>query len=256
MLKMNKNDLLFYNEYQEFYTMANTSKAFQAFCKDAFGEDFSQDGFSDIHQIDMMLPYIPNVENVHILDIGCGNGKMLGYLQKRTGAYIHGFDYSKQAIDTAKVLFPIHSEFREGVIGEIEYQDEIFDFITSMDTMYFTKDMSAFVTRIKKWLKPSGVFFVGYQEGDVMPKTESVNTTELSKALEKNGMKYEVTDITRQTYALLRKKREAAIAHQSEFEAEGCKQWFDMLMFQTEYAMKPYEEFAQSMARYIYVIRK
>lgn len=253
---MNKNDLLFYNEYQEFYTMANTSKAFQAFCKDAFGEDFSQDGFSDIHQIDMMLSHIPNVENVHILDIGCGNGKMLGYLQKRTGAYIHGFDYSKQAIDTAKVLFPIHSEFMEGVIGEIEYQDEIFDFITSMDTMYFTKDMSAFVAQIKKWLKPSGVFFVGYQEGDVMPKTESVNTTELSKALEKNGMKYEVTDITRQTYELLRKKREAAIAHQSEFEAEGCKQWFDMLMFQTEYAMKPYGEFAQNMARYIYVIRK
>lgn len=253
---MNKNDLLFYNEYQEFYTMANTSKAFQAFCKDAFGEDFSQDGFSDIHQIDMMLSHIPNVENVHILDIGCGNGKMLGYLQKRTGAYIHGFDYSKQAIDTAKVLFPIHSEFREGVIGEIEYQDEIFDFITSMDTMYFAKDMSAFVVQIKKWLKPSGVFFVGYQEGDVMPKTESVNTTELSKALEKNGMKYEVTDITRQTYELLKKKREAAIAHQSEFEAEGCKQWFDMLMFQTEYAMKPYEEFTQNMARYIYVISK
>lgn len=253
---MNKDDLLFYNEYQEFYTMANTSKAFQAFCKDAFGEDFSQDGFSDIHQIDMMLPYIPNVENVHILDIGCGNGKMLGYLQKRTGAYIHGFDYSKQAIDTAKVLFPIHSEFREGVIGEIEYQGEMFDLITSMDTMYFAKDMSAFVTRIKKWLKPDGVFFVGYQEGDVMPKTESVITAELTKALEKNGMQYEVTDITRQTYELLKKKRKAAIAHQSEFEAEGCKQWFDMLMYQTEYAMKPYEEFAQSMARYIYVIRK
>ena len=26
---MNKNDLLFYNEYQEFYTMANTSKALE-----------------------------------------------------------------------------------------------------------------------------------------------------------------------------------------------------------------------------------
>lgn len=253
---MNKNDLLFYNEYQEFYTMASTSKAFQAFCKDAFGEDFSQDGFSDIRQIDMILPYIPNRENAHILDIGCGNGKMLGYLQKRTGAYIHGFDYSKQAIETSKVLFPACSEFREGIIGEIEYQEEMFDVVISMDTMYFAKDMEAFVAQIKKWLKPEGVFFVGYQEGDVMPKTESINTTELAKALERNGMKYEVTDITRQTYELLKKKREAAIAHQSEFEAEGCKQWFDMLMFQTEYVMKPYEEFVRSMARYIYVIRK
>ena len=34
-------------------------------------------------------------------------------------------------------------------------------------------------------------------------------------------MKYEVTDITRQTYELLRKKREAAIAHQSELKQKA-----------------------------------
>ena len=81
---MDKSDLLFYDAYQEFYRMAAGSLAFQAFCKDAFGEDFSQDGFSDINQIDRILEYIPTGEDVHILDIGCGNGKMLGYLQKKT----------------------------------------------------------------------------------------------------------------------------------------------------------------------------
>ena len=91
---MNKKELLFYNEYEEFYEMARKSNAFKLFCQDAFGEDFSQDGFSNVKQIDMILKYIPKKENIHILDIGCGNGKMLGYLQKKTGAYIHGFDYS------------------------------------------------------------------------------------------------------------------------------------------------------------------
>lgn len=80
---MNKKDLLFYDAYEAFYAMANKSVAFQAFCKDAFGADFSQDGFSNIEQIDMILQYIPHKDNVHILDIGCGNGKMLDYLQKR-----------------------------------------------------------------------------------------------------------------------------------------------------------------------------
>ena len=62
--------------------MGGKSDAFKAFCKDAFGKDFSQDGFSDIKQIDMILQYIPQRENVHILDIGCGNGKCLVIYRK------------------------------------------------------------------------------------------------------------------------------------------------------------------------------
>ena len=253
---MNKSELLFYDAYEDFYKMAKESNAFKAFCKDAFGEDFSQDGFSNIEQIDRILEYIPSGDDVHILDIGCGNGKMLGYLQEKNGAYIHGFDYSAQAIQTAKALFPAKSEFREGIIGEIEYPEESFDVITSMDSMYFAKDMTAFVAQIKKWLKPNGVLFVGYQEGDVMPKTESVETTVLFDALRKNGMSFEVTDITMQTYELLKTKREAAIAHQEEFEAEGYKEWFDLLMWQTECVTEPFEQFKEKMARYIFVVRK
>lgn len=253
---MNKSELLFYDSYEEFYAMARKSNAFQAFCIDAFGEDFSQDGFSDIHQIDMILQYVPKRTGVHILDIGCGNGKMLGYLQKKTGAYIHGFDYSEQGIKTAQELFPINAEFKEGVIGEVDYPEQKFDIVISMDTMYFAKDMTAFVAQVKKWLKPDGVFFVGYQEGEVMPKTWDSQTTVLSNVLDKNGMIYEVTDITKQTYDLLQLKRKSAVLHQTEFETEGHKNWFDMLIFQTECAMEPFEQFKEKMARYIYVIRK
>ena len=253
---MNKKELLFYDAYEAFYAMAEKSNAFQAFCKDAFGKDFSQDGFSNIEQIDMILQYIPQKDNVRILDIGCGNGKMLGYLQEKIGAYIHGFDYSEKAIKTAQFLFPEKSEFREGIIGEIDYPEESFDVIISMDTMYFAKDMTAFVAQVKKWLKKGGVFFVGYQEGDVMPKTENIHTTMLSKAFVMNVMNYEAIDITEQTYELLKQKRVSAIAHQNEFEAEGYSDWYEMLIGQTEYASQPLEQFKDKMARYIYVIRK
>ena len=43
-----------------------------------------------------------------------------------------------------------------------------------MDTMYFAKDMSDFVKQVKTWLKGDAVFFVGYQVGDVIPKTENM----------------------------------------------------------------------------------
>ena len=253
---MNKKELLFYNEYEEFYEMARKSNAFKLFCQDAFGEDFSQDGFSNVKQIDMILKYIPKKENIHILDIGCGNGKMLGYLQKKTGAYIHGFDYSEKAIETAQSMFTINAEFKEGIIGEINYSEEEFDAIISMDTMYFAKDMVVFISQVKKWLKKDGVLFVGYQEGDVMPKTKNEYTTVLANALEKNEMNYEVTDITKEIYDLLKKKRAPAMMYQVEFELEGNKNWFDMLIGQTESASESFEQFQEKMARYIYVIKK
>lgn len=64
-----------------------------------------------------------------------------------------GFDYSKNAIETAKELFSIDSEFIQGCIGEVDYSEEMFDVIISMDTMYFALDMSEFVDQIMKWLK-------------------------------------------------------------------------------------------------------
>lgn len=253
---MNKKELLFYDAYEAFYTMAKESNAFQLFCKDAFGEDFSQDGFSNKEQIDLILPYIPQSDDVHILDIGCGNGKMLGYLQKKKKSCIYGFDYSLQAIKTAQALFLENAEFREGIIGQIEYPEEMFDVIISMDTLYFAADMTAFVAQVRKWLKKDGVFFVGYQEGDVIPKTPNAHTTILAKALKENSMTYEFTDITKQTYKLLKTKRESAIKHQAMFEAEGHRRWFDMLIGQTECINESFEQFKEKMARYIYVIRK
>ena len=166
---MDNKEPLFYNEYEQFYKMTEGSKAFKSFCQSAFGEDFSQDGFSDINQINRILDIVPEGADIHVLDIGCGNGKMLGYLQKKTGAYIHGFDYSQNAINTAKSLFAEKAEFRQGLIGEIDYPEGQFDVVTSMDSMYFAPDMKKFVSQIMRWLKKDGVLIVNRQRIDPMP---------------------------------------------------------------------------------------
>ncbi|MBR5547879.1 MAG: class I SAM-dependent methyltransferase [Clostridia bacterium] len=251
-----RHNLLFYDAYESFYAMAAHSAAFRSYCSQAFGEDFSQDGFSDVQQIDLILQTASLSSASHILDIGCGNGKMLSYLQRKTGARISGFDYSVHAIQTARALHPFNADFRVGIIGEIQYPVECFDLITSMDTLYFAKDMTNFVSQVKSWLKPNGILFAGYQEGDVTARTESVQTTELTKALHSNQMPFRTMDITRQTYELLQRKRQAALHHQTAFEAEGHREWFDLLIDQTQCALAPYDQFQQKMARYIYIAQK
>lgn len=251
---MENNDLLFNDEYEQFYLMSKNSEAFRTFCKKAFGQDFSQDGFSDVSQIDRALKYIP--QGGCILDIGCGNGKMLGYLQEKTGVRICGFDYSSNAIDLAKELFPNNSDFIEGRIGEVDYPLEYFDVITSMDSMYFAPDMAAFVDQIMGWLKPGGTFYVCYQEGDVMPKTTDSNSTVLAKAFIDKKIPFKCIDITRESYDLLLRKRKTAIECEELFKAEGNMSWFEMLISQTDYANKPFEEYSKEMARYIYIVQK
>lgn len=253
---MKEKNLLFYNEYEQFYAMTAQSRVFRKFCKEAFGEDLSQDGFSDVQQIDRTLEYVPRQKEVPILDIGCGNGKMLGYLQRKTGAFIYGFDYSQKATETARQLFPVHSEFKTGVIGQVDYPEESFDVIVSMDSMYFANPMGRFVGQLWSWLRPGGVFFCAYQEGDVMPKTDRVDTTELAKAFRDNGIAFQATDITKESYELLKRKREAAMLFREEFLQAGEQDWYEMLLMQTECACEPFDTFQKKMSRYLFVAEK
>ena len=82
--------------------MADKSEEFKTYCKKAFGEDFSQDGFSDLNQLNKILTMVEIDDKSNVLDIGCGNGKMLEYIQSKTGATIYGFDYSENAINSAR----------------------------------------------------------------------------------------------------------------------------------------------------------
>lgn len=89
-----------------------------------------------------------------------------------------------------------------------------------------------------------------------MPKTSNSGTTVLAEALKKLGIQYKVEDITKETYDLLKKKRETALLYQKALEEEGNKDWFDLLMLQTDCVTESCDLFAEKMARYLYVIRK
>lgn len=251
-----RDHLLFYQAYEQFYAMAASSQAFRDFCKDAYGQDFSQDGFSDATQVDRLLARMPKNNGLHVLDVGCGNGKMLRYIQQKTGAFIHGFDYAEHAIEFACAMGCKNADFRVGVMGEIDYQPESFDVVTSMDSLYFAPDMSAFVGQIRRWLKPDGLLLVGYQEGDVMPRTGGPHDTVLAHALRDNHMPYTVEDITADTYRLMHRKREAALRHQAALVNEGHEAWFQLLMMQTEHCLVSEERYRRENMRCLYTAHK
>ena len=89
-----------------------------------------------------------------------------------------------------------------------------------------------------------------------MPKTQNKDTSVLAKLLLDRSISFECIDITKESYDLLLRKREAAISLEKEFEEEGNRDWFDMIVAQTDYCIKSYEEYSKEMARYIYVTKQ
>ena len=251
-----KEELLFYNAYQDFYKMASEREVFKTYCKKAFGEDFSQDGFSDVNQLNKILGMVDLDANSCVLDIGCGNGKMLEYIHNKMSAEIYGFDYSENAINSAVHRIGNSGNFQVALIGDVEYQENKFDLITSMDTIYFAPDMSVFVSQIYKWLKPLGSFICGYQEGDIMDKTENYDTTEMAKAFKQNGLKYEVSNYTKETYEMLKHKREVIVSMQEDFKRAGIEMWCEVVKSQTDSILVSYDDYRKKNSRYIYTFKK
>lgn len=247
-----KEDLMFYSAYEDFYSMAAKSAAFGEYCREAFGEDFSQDGFSDISQINRIIKMLPDRPESDILDIGCGNGKLLRYLRQELSCRIFGFDYSENAIKTAKALNNADSNFRVGVSDDIIYPDESFDAVLSMDSIYFTNDMPKLIGKIFSWLKPNGIFIAGYEEGDVMPRTLSADTSVIAQSFRKNRIEYTYEDISEETYGMLCRKRETIQKYKSKFDKEGISMWYDVVLHQTDSVLKGYEEYHKNNARYIF----
>lgn len=123
----------------------------------------------------------------------------------------------------------------------------------SKDELLFYREYEKFYSMTAK---SNGVFLVGYQEGDVMPKTENSETTEIAQSLKKNGMHYKVLDITEDTYHMLQKKRESILKHRQEFMDEGLNDWFDVVLGQTDCITVSLEEYSRENARYIYIATK
>lgn len=98
-----------------------------------------------------------------ILDIGFGNGCLEKRLSMQRGVKIRGIDISddmiksaakrnKKAIEQGRVTLSL------GDCCNLEFQDGMFDAVTSINTIYFWSDTAKGLSEIKRVLKDHGIF--------------------------------------------------------------------------------------------------
>ncbi|WP_391203471.1 class I SAM-dependent methyltransferase [Psychrobacillus sp. L4] len=108
-----------------------------------------------------------DITNLKVLDIGCGSGHSLQYMNQRNAAELWGLDLSEKQINSANLLlagcgspvqlFQLPMEVNPGL------PHNYFDIVYSIYALGWTTDLDKTLSNINKYLKQGGLFIFSWE---------------------------------------------------------------------------------------------
>jgi SAM-dependent methyltransferase len=220
--------------YENFYAAIEESQAHAAFCERVFGRNLGQHGFADMEQLDKLIDVMQPGPNNHLLDLGCGDGRIAEYISDRTGAHVTGIDYIPAAIEHAQRRTAAKADRLSFMVGDINALDlppGAFDAIISIDTIYFSDDYARTIHQLVEALRPGGQLAIFYAHGrepwvpveDFPADTLPPERTPLAQALRANGLSFQTCEFTADDYRLALRRLVVLAELRPQFEAEGIE---------------------------------
>lgn len=150
-----------------------------------------------------------------MLDVGCGGGFTIRRLLKRSqDAKVYGIDISEESVAKAK---KVNADVLDkqvfvtlGSAEKLPYEDEKFELVTAVETVYFWPNLPDCLQEVRRVLKPGGKFAIMVEVVDSDSKWTSVvegmtaySPEDLKKLLDDAG--FTQTEIHRKkpTYATI-----------------------------------------------------
>jgi len=106
--------------------------------------------------------------NARVLEIGFGGGELLFRIAKNlTSGSIHGVEISKPMMERANAT--IHRRglcdkvhLHKGTIEDLPFSNEHFDFVCSVNTIYFWPNLSRGINELARVTRKNGVVVLGF----------------------------------------------------------------------------------------------
>lgn len=114
--------------------------------------------------------------NHRVLDIGFGGGVALEMMSREVSeGMVVGLEMSDTALRQAHKKFRRQIkdgriELMKGVIEDMPFSEKEFDRVTTVNTIYFWKDVEKSTAEIYRVLKPNGAVVIGFRPADEMKK--------------------------------------------------------------------------------------
>jgi cyclopropane fatty-acyl-phospholipid synthase-like methyltransferase len=214
--------------YDSLLSRTETSKAYSVFCERVFGKDLSQYNVLDMEQLNTLIEKLELRPREVALDLGCGNGRIAEYISDLTGAKMVGLDFAAELIKRAQqraVNKKDRLTYLLGDMDDLSFEEQIFDAVISVDTLYFVENISSTVGKLKSLLKqPNGRLAIFYDQSCDPDESRDVllpENTKVGKALNSNGLTYETVDYTVNSKGIWLREIEAAEELKELFAKEG-----------------------------------
>ena len=141
--------------------------------------------------------------NGRVLDIGFGNGYLLKRLSKRFVAEYYGVEISKDMLKTAgKKCKKLSDNLILGSAQELPFENNYFDLIYSVNTVYFWTDLEKGLSEIFSKLKAGGRFINVFYDKKWLDKLSlskygftKYNCGELKSITERQGFEVVLREI-------------------------------------------------------------
>jgi len=127
-------------------------------------KEFSASRAYPWEELQVFIPYIK--ENFKILDLGCGNGRLLKSLEPLQKNYHYtGVDFSENLIAEARKNFtdPNRAVFKMSDMNKVNFPKNTFDMVFMIAAFHHLPKRTErldLLFKINRWLKPGGYLFM------------------------------------------------------------------------------------------------
>ena len=106
-----------------------------------------------------------------VLDVGCGGGANIAtWLDKCRNGHVTGLDYSEVSVAESQELNAAaikqgKCRVLQGDVSAIPFSDEVFDYVSAFETVYFWPGLKKCFSEVNRVLKSGGTFLI-FNESD------------------------------------------------------------------------------------------
>lgn len=120
---------------------------------------------------DFAFPLYDWKNHMHILDVGCGGGATIHeMLSCSSDSFIDGIDYSEVSCEKSKEMNKNYLDSRVRIqradVVSLPFDDQTFDLVTAMETVYFWPDINQGLKEIYRVLKSKGHIMIMNEGSD------------------------------------------------------------------------------------------
>lgn len=258
-LTKNKPSLAEDSAYGFSYTLRQLqeSSTYGLFCEKVYGRNLRQFNAVDEEQLQKLLSSLNLNESHSLLDLGCGSGFISEYISDVTGAKVTGIDFAEEIIESALNRTHLKRDrlnFLTADLNAIPQTLNKFNFIISVDTLYFASELAESIKAIKNLLMPGGQFAafftfkkkIGDSENKLNPETNK-----LGKALTNARFNFQTYDFSSNEKVIWENTKKIAEIFKESFIAEGYREIYEERTWESERNLKSIYEDRSARSLYL-----